>query len=89
MFRIQLKKLRENKGISQSQLASDLGISQGTVGNWESGIREPSFETISKLAKYFNVSVDYLLGRSDELTSSSSNAKKIPVLGNVAAGLPI
>ena len=89
MFRIQLKTLRENKGLSQSQLASDFGISQGTVGNWESGTREPSFETISKLANYFDVSVDYLLGRDDDYSETSPNAKKIPVLGNVAAGLPI
>ncbi|MBQ6846803.1 MAG: LexA family transcriptional regulator [Oscillospiraceae bacterium] len=88
MFRIQLKKLREVKGVSQSKLASDFGISQGTVGNWESGIREPNFETISKLAIYFNVSVDYLLGNSEDV-APSPKAKKIPVLGNVAAGIPI
>lgn len=88
MFRIRLKQLRENKGISQSQLASDFGISQGTVGNWESGIREPNFETISKLANFFNVSVDYLLGNSDALSPSISSVK-IPVLGSIPAGIPL
>ena len=66
MFRVKLKELRESKGLSQQKFANMMNISQGTVGNWESGIREPNFETISKIANFFDVSVDYILGRVDE-----------------------
>lgn len=63
MFRLRLKDLRESKGISQKQLADFLNVSQGSIGNWESGIREPNFATVEKIANYFNVSVDYIMGR--------------------------
>lgn len=68
MFRIRLKKLRENKNLSQYDLAHDLSISQSAIGNWESGKREPNFSMMQKIANYFNVSVDYLLGREDSPT---------------------
>lgn len=63
MFSERLKKLREKNGISQAELAKILGLSQGAVGNWESGKREPNFETSRRLADLFRVSVDFLLGR--------------------------
>lgn len=66
MFQISLKQLREDRGLSQSQLAKELGVSQSTVGNWESGAREPNFSTTQQIADFFNVSVDYLLGNTDE-----------------------
>ncbi len=69
MFALKLKELREKKGYSQQLLANKLGISQSTVGMWESGKREPNFETTKQLADYFEVSVDYLLGR-DDITQS-------------------
>ena len=68
MFSIALKELRENKKLSQKQLAADLHISQSTVGMWESGKREPNFEMLTKLAEYFNVSTDYLIGNLDTPT---------------------
>ena len=54
--------LRKEKGISQKQASSDLGISQALLSHYEKGIREPNNETLIKLAEYFDVSVDYLLG---------------------------
>lgn len=65
MFKLRLKDLRETKGISQKQLANFLNVSQGSVGNWESGTREPNFDIIKKIADYFDVSADYLIGRTD------------------------
>lgn len=65
MFRLRIKELREEKGLSQKKLADSLGLSAGTVGNWESGIREPNFDTATKVADFFDVTVDYLLGNSD------------------------
>ena len=65
MFRIRLKQLRENNNLSQRAFAEILGIAQSTVGMWESGKREPDFTTVQEIANYFNVSVDYLLGREE------------------------
>ena len=64
-FRLRLKSLRENKGISQYKLADDLGVSQARIGHWESGTRECNFETLILISKYFGVTIDYLLGASD------------------------
>lgn len=68
MFNIRLKELRENKRLSQQQLAKALGVAQGTVGNWESGIREPNFDTAKRIAAFFGVTVSYLLGDSEKQT---------------------
>lgn len=62
MFRVELKKCRENAGLSQCELAENIGVSQAAVGMWESGKREPNFTTLCKLADYFGVTVDYLIG---------------------------
>lgn len=67
MFQTRLKELREAAGYkSQQSLADALGISQSTVGNWESGRRSPKRTTAIQLAKFFGVSVDYLLGLTDQ-----------------------
>ena len=59
-----LSKLRKTKNCTQLQLAEYLGISRQAYANYESGKREPDYATLSKLADYFNVSTDYLLGRT-------------------------
>ena len=66
MFSIRLKELREEQGFSQYSLANELGIAQATIGNWEAGKREPNLEMIIRLADFFKVSTDYLLGRTDD-----------------------
>lgn len=71
MFSIRLKGLREEKGLSQQAFANKFGISQSTIGMWESGKREPNFTTIQKIAEFFNVSIDYLLCRTDTPKPSS------------------
>lgn len=63
-----IKSLRKESSHTQQQLAEKLGIKNQTVSCYESGEREPSYEIILKLADYFNVSVDYLLGRTDVKT---------------------
>lgn len=63
MFSVELKKLREQLGISQQKLAERLGVSQATVGMWESGRRDPSFATLQAICDFFGVSADCLLGR--------------------------
>ena len=63
MFQVRLKELREKAGYSQQGFADAIGVKQSTVGNWEAGAREPKFEIMERLADFFGVSVDYLLGR--------------------------
>lgn len=58
-----LKALRKAKGITQSELADILGVARTTYANYEQGTREPDNKTLNKLADYFEVSTDYLLGR--------------------------
>ena len=59
-----LKKARENIGLTQSQVADRLGISDGTYKNYEQGKREPNNTLLSKIADLYEVSTDYLLGRT-------------------------
>lgn len=91
MFRIKLKELREKKGISQYRLADELKLSQSAIGNWEAGKREPDFATIQRIADYFGVTVDYILGREEMKFSEvrKGGGKWIPVYGHIAAGIPI
>ena len=57
-----LIKLRKEKGINRRQLAAELNIPYTTLSNYESGTREPGHKFLIKVAKYFSVSIDYLLG---------------------------
>ena len=65
MFSINLKKLRNEKGISQKSLAEELYVSQQTVAKWETDKATPNPEMLKKIASYFNISVDSLLGYAD------------------------
>lgn len=56
-----LRALLEDRGITQKQLATDLNISASTLGNYIRNLRQPDFETIKTIARYFSVSTDYLL----------------------------
>ena len=60
-----LRTLRTNKGLSQQDFAKQLGISKSSVNMYERGEREPSFEMLELIADYFNVDMDYLLGKSE------------------------
>ena len=64
-FAERLKELRIEKGIGQNKLAEMLNLSNASISYWENCKQEPSASAIYKLAKYFNVSADYLLGISD------------------------
>ncbi len=66
LFKERLKELRIEKGLTQTQLAKELRVNQRTISNWEVGERQPDLDTLEVIAKYFNVSYDYLLGLTDE-----------------------
>ena len=63
---IRLFELRTERNLSQRQMAKALNISQGTYNNWENSNTQPSIEQLIALAKFFGVSVDYLIGNSDD-----------------------
>ncbi len=60
-----LKSLRRSRNISQLKLAMDLNMNQNSISRYENGEREADYTTLIRLADYFGVSVDYLLGRTD------------------------
>ena len=60
-----LKELRNKKKISQLKLAMDLGMNQNSISRYENLERQADYSTLIKFANYFNVSIDYLLGRTD------------------------
>lgn len=64
-FAIRLKKLRTERQLTQDELAPELGISRSTLGMYETGKREPDFETLETIADFFNVDMNYLIGYSD------------------------
>ena len=96
MFGKRLKKLREQAGLFQEAVADAVGTSSRNIGYYENMDRRPNPEMLIKLANFYNVSVDYLLGRSDNPHDSfvSSNIKNnttvvIKILGNIRAGRPL
>ena len=64
-MKIRLKDLRTSRGVSQVKLAMDLNVNQNSISRYESGLREPDYNTLIKITDYFNVSIDYLLYRTE------------------------
>jgi len=81
MFMLRLQNLRKEKKFSQQKIAIDLKVSQSSISKYEVGTSEPDIAMLINLARYFNVSVDYLLGNSEaknpllksDLTEAESN----------------
>lgn len=80
-----LKDLRNEKGVPQQTVADYLGISKQGYGLYETGKREPNHDTLIKLCEFFDVTMDFLFGISND----NSKAVRVPVLGKVQAGIPI
>ena len=98
MFSDRLRALRKAHDLTQVQFAKEFLVASGTIAMWETGKREPDFSTMQRLADFFDVSVDYLLGRTDEAEYSSGyndnwgesrNVRRIPIIGRVQAGIPV
>lgn len=62
---MRLKELRKQNGISQLKLAMDMSMNQNSISRYENGLRQADYATLIKFADYFDVSIDYLLGRTD------------------------
>lgn len=99
-FAIRLKELRKEKELTQQELAKKFNISKSSISMYESGDRMPEYETLEAIADFFNVNLDFLVGKSnirshpfDDLFQIPNifpiEKKKFPLLGNVACGEPI
>ena len=73
MEMIGLKEIRHQKRISQLKVAMDLSISREALSYYENGKRNPDLETLVRLSRYFNTSIDYLITGSDFQTDNNSN----------------
>lgn len=91
-----LANLRKMHGYTQQRVAEALGISRGAYANYEIGTREPDAKTLSALAELYGVSVDYLVGRTDNpalpsetVTAEKGDVLRIPIVGKTHCGEPI
>lgn len=91
------ERLLKQKGVTPYRVYKDTGVSQSTLSDWKRGRSTPKAEILSKIAEYFGVSVDYLLGKQekpapkDELNIGTpyTPTHRIPILGRVPAGMPL
>lgn len=65
MLNKRLKELRNEKGLKQIEVAKAVGLTLQAICNYEAGIREPSIDMLKRLCDFYDVSADYLIGRTD------------------------
>lgn len=70
-----LKELREDRGLTQNDLADKLRLSRTSISGYENNINDPNLDTLVQLADFFNVSTDYLLRRTKESSMNDNSAK--------------
>lgn len=89
MIADRIKALREQKGLTQSELAKQLGITRSSVNAWEMGISVPSTQYLVALTNIFNVSADYLLGlgRSASVSVEGLTEKDIQLVHSLVVHL--
>ena len=82
---MRLKALREKRGISQLKLAMDLDMNQNSISRYETGAREADYKSLIKFADYFDVSIDYLLERTDNPKTNFERRTAAPADTYIAA----
>lgn len=85
---MKIRELRTKCGMNQKEFAAILNVAPNTYNQWETGKRQPDYNVLKKMADYFDVSIDYLVGRTD-ISHPPRKGVRIPVYGNVAADVPI
>lgn len=71
-----LRIARDRKGVKQTKVSKDTGINNKTLSGYERNISEPDLDTIKILADYYNISLDFLLGKTNEITPYKENSSK-------------
>lgn len=84
-FGERLKNLRESEGLKQTELAEKLNLTSAALSQYEKGVREPNSEMLKKIADYFDVSTDFLLGRINERNINKEKAKLDSSIKTIAA----
>lgn len=77
MFKDNLKKLRLQKELTQEQLSNKLGLSPSSIGNYEQGIRFPKYETLEKMADFFNINISDLFITDNQILLTDIDKKLI------------
>lgn len=77
MYFKRLEDLRAMKQLTKREVAKDFNVSESTYGKWELGQRKPDLDTIARIAEYYDVSIDYLLGKTDDPTPPSTKEASI------------
>ena len=85
MFSRKLKELRFKNDITQSEFAKLLGVTQQTVGSWEKEKSTPNYDLLKQIAKYFNVSIDYLLDNDAGANTPPLNAEQAELIAEYDA----
>jgi len=78
VFSTRLAQLREELGLTRKEVAEKLNIDQTTYGKYELSKRQPDYDTLQKIASFYNVSVDYLLGRTNVRNSNNNTDEDFP-----------
>ena len=78
-FDTRLKKLRKEKGITQTEFADAVDVTKSTVSIWERGIRKPDFQTMERVAGFFDTSLAYLIGDSESRSITEFNDEEAAV----------
>lgn len=84
IFSNNFRLLRESRGLTTTEIASMLGVSQSTISTWENGVKLPRADALDKITKFFNVSLSILMSTT-EIKKSDLDVK-IPLYGEIAAG---
>ncbi|MBE2923943.1 helix-turn-helix transcriptional regulator [Anoxybacillus flavithermus] len=82
-FGKRLRILRKNRNLTQKELADRFNVGESTIGMYERDEREPSFEFVKQLADFFNVTTDYLLGRTDDPNPPGSDNEELGTLARI------
>jgi transcriptional regulator with XRE-family HTH domain len=72
-----IAKLRENQKLTQGELADQLEITRASLSHYETGRREPDYAVLNKIADFFHVSIDYLIGRTEDLQPTVNESIKL------------
>lgn len=73
---LKLRELRKKCGITMKELGAEIGVAESTISQYETGKRQPDYETLLRLGEYFGVSVDYLLGKEETKKAPAENDRR-------------